>query len=55
MRELTAREMDQVQGGLGLEAAGLAIIGLGFLTPVTAGFGLAIGGSLLYLHVVQGG
>ncbi|MDZ7827007.1 MAG: hypothetical protein U5R48_14560 [Gammaproteobacteria bacterium] len=48
MRELTETEVDSVHGGLGWDAGALAIMGLGITGgPVTAGFGVAIGLSML--------
>jgi hypothetical protein len=50
IRELSDAEIELVSGGLDASTGGLAIIGLGFAGgPATAVFGLAIGGSLLYL------
>ncbi|MBL4682836.1 MAG: hypothetical protein JKY88_19260 [Pseudomonadales bacterium] len=49
MEDLTIDEMREVSGGLGLESGGLAIIAIGLATAATAGFGLAIGGALLYV------
>jgi len=49
MRKLNSVEISQVSGGLNWGEGGLAIIALGFAGgPVTAGFGLAIGGSMIY-------
>lgn len=55
MRELTLIEMEQVSGGLSdFQSAGIAVIGLGLAGgPVTAGFGLAIGGAMLYVGHYQ--
>ena len=50
MSNLSDDEIDMVSGGMDATTGGLAIIGLGLAGgPVTAVFGLAIGGSLLYL------
>jgi hypothetical protein len=50
VRELTQEEVELVSGGLDAGTGGVTIIGLGFAGgPATALFGLAIGGSLLYL------
>jgi hypothetical protein len=51
LRELSEHEVELVSGGaLDFSSAGIAIIGLGFVGgPATGLFGLAVGGSLLYL------
>ena len=50
MRELTQNEIDDVAGGFNdWQQGGIAIMGLGLLTLTTAGFGLAVGGSMLLL------
>ena len=49
MRELTVEGMQQVDGGLDWDTGGLAVIGLGLMTPTTALFGLTIGLSMLYV------
>ena len=55
MRELTAAEMQQVNGGLGWAEGGTAIMALGFLSPVTAGFGFFIGMSMLAVDTMANG
>ena len=55
MRELNRQEIQQVSGGLNWTEGGVAIIGLGIAGgPVTAGFGLAVGGAMLYTGYVLG-
>lgn len=51
IRELSEDEVALVSGGgLSFSGAGLAIVGLGITGGLgTAAFGLAVGGSLLYL------
>ncbi|MCH7743889.1 MAG: hypothetical protein IIB71_14635 [Proteobacteria bacterium] len=49
MRELTSTEVGKVSGGLDWDTGGALIISLGALTPVTFGFGLAIGGAMLFI------
>jgi len=50
MQDLTIDEMQEVSGGLSFETGGLAIMALGIGGGIaTGGFGLAIGGALLYL------
>ncbi len=50
MRELTQNEIDDVAGGLNeWQQAGIAVMGLGFMTPVTSGFGFFVGGSMLLM------
>ena len=49
MRDLSVSEVKEVSGGIGWGGAGLAIITLGFMSPITLGFGLAIGGSMLFI------
>ena len=51
MRELTSQEVNDVSGGLDWGSGGLAVISLGFMSPVTTGFGLAIGGSMLLVDL----
>ena len=54
MREITSQEMKQVNGGIGWGGGGLAIMSLGIAGgPVTAGFGVAIGGSMLILDYME--
>ena len=53
MRELTSEEVEQVNGGIGWGSGGLAIIAIGFASPVTAPFGVAIGGSMLLLDYLD--
>lgn len=56
-RELSVAEIDAVAGGMSdWTAGGMAVIGLGVTGgPVTAGFGLAIGGAMMFLGYVSGG
>ena len=49
MRDLTVSEVKEVSGGISWAEGGLAIIALGFSSPVTALFGAAIGGSMLFI------
>ena len=52
MRTLEAPETEQVSGGNGWGEGGLVVIGLGLGGgPVTAGFGLFIGGAMLTIDV----
>ena len=55
MQELTMKEIEEVNGGMNdWTAGGIAIIGLGIAgTIATGGFGLAIGGAMLYLGYVK--
>jgi hypothetical protein len=55
MRELTAVEVDQVDGGMSdFTTGGMAVIGLGFVGgPATAAFGLLVGGSMLIVGHYQ--
>lgn len=55
MRELTAIEMGQVEGGMSdFTAGGMAVIGLGFVGgPATAAFGLLVGGAMLIVGHYQ--
>ncbi|MCC5872430.1 MAG: hypothetical protein JJU22_08555 [Gammaproteobacteria bacterium] len=57
MRTLTEEEVDEVSGGLGWGSGGAVALGLGFAAisfgPAVPIFGLAVGGSMLYLHVAQ--
>ncbi len=51
MNELTINEIEQVSGGMDdWTSGGIAVLGLGFAGgPVTAGFGLAVGGSMIFI------
>ena len=55
MRELTANEMEQVDGGMSdFTAGGMTVIGIGFCGgPATAAFGLLVGGSMLIVGYYQ--
>ncbi|QIB65712.1 hypothetical protein [Kineobactrum salinum] len=55
--ELSTAEIDMVAGGMSdWTAGGMAVIGLGITGgPVTAGFGLAIGGAMMFIGHVSGG
>jgi hypothetical protein len=53
MRDLTVSEVEDVSGGITEGEAGMAIISLGFLSPVTIGFGLAIGGALIFSELMK--
>ena len=53
MRELSLNEIENVSGGLSASDGGIAIIALGLAGGVaTGGFGLLVGGALLYLGAV---
>ena len=49
MRELTLKEVEKVSGGLDWDTGGALVIGIGALSPVTIGFGFAIGGAMLFI------
>jgi len=53
MRDLTVSEVEEVSGGITAGEAGLTIISLGFFSPVTMGFGLAIGGALIFSEYMK--
>jgi len=57
MRELTEEEVNEVSGGLTWGSGGAAVLALGF-SAASFGmavplFGLAVGGSMLYLQCAQ--
>ncbi|MBV7306457.1 hypothetical protein ACQR5T_14480 [Xanthomonas oryzae pv. oryzicola] len=55
MRELTENEIKQVDGGLSdFTEGGMAVIGLGIAGGLaTGGFGLLVGGAMLYVGYYQ--
>ena len=53
MRELTAAEMQQVNGGLGALDGASLIMTLSMWSPVTFAFGTPIAGALLGLHYIS--
>ncbi len=50
MRELTSNEVGKVSGGLGWGTGGALVMGISAFSPVTIGFGFAIGGSMLFIN-----
>ncbi len=49
MRELTSNEVGKVSGGLDWGTGGALVMAVGSLSPVTIGFGFAIGGAMLFV------
>ena len=49
MRELTLKEVGKVSGGLDWGTGGALIMGISAISPVTIGFGFAIGGAMLFV------